>query len=1600
VLGLKNSLKYNFILAPYANADNIKLYYEGLDKIMLEKETLKLTTSVNELYEQKPYAYQQIGNERVEVFCKFVLENTTVSFSFPHGYNKEYDLVIDPVLVFAASSGSLSDNFGMTATYDADGNLYSGGTSFDQGYPTTLGAYDRTYNGIVENGRTDVVITKYDSSGTFLRYSTYLGGAVSTEIVTSLVVNAQNELLLYGATGSSDFPITANAFDKTFKGGNEMYFYANGTYYFNGTDIYVSKFNTSGTSLLSSTFVGGTENDGVNTNESNAFFGFRLNPVTGKHDIPVFTSPSDSLQYNYGDQYRGEINVDKFGNVCISSSTRSSDFPIVNGFDNTLGGQQDAVVFKLNSDLSQIVWSTFLGGSNNDAGYALALDDSANVYVTGGTRSFNFPATVGALKTSFSGGKADGYIAKIKFDGSAILHATYLGTAKYDQSYFVQLDKNNNIYVVGQTEGKMPVTDSSNYFNAYSSQFISKFNNSLTTLIFSTVFGNGDSMPNISPSAFLVDDCENIYVSGWGGNIETGIPTTGMPLLNAIQPTTDGFNFYLIVLAKDAASLLYATYFGGAQSQEHVDGGTSRFDKRGVVYQSVCAGCWGNDDFPVTPGAWPGTPGNPNHNSLCNNGVFKFDFEIPMVQADFTVNKIEGCDSLTVNFKNKSTTGSAFLWDFGGGDTTSVIANPTRTFLNPGEYLVKLYVTNPSSCNNADTTFNYITIYPIPVITNAKNNYSICSGSSLNIPLTSDVNSTFTWVTAANASISGESSIQKTSTIINDVLVNTTSFDQILTYTIVPTSIATHCAGEPFFINILVHPEPVHPNNNVTICSGNALTILLNSSVNSSYTWVASNNTNVSGESTALQTANSITDVLVNATSVNQTLTYTITPTSTAYLCAGAPFYANVLVAPLPSALSTTNYTVCSGNALNIALSSNINSTYGWSTSDNVNVSGESISLQTGTTINDVLLNLVSSNQPLTYTVTPTSVLNNCLGNPYLINVLVATLPVITNNGSSICSGNQLNITFASTMSATYVWSATNNINTTGETIVQQTTNGINDIVVNLSAVNQTITYSVAPVSNINQCRGIPDVISVIVYPAPNVNTNNSISICSGVRENIPLQSTVNSTYKWIAANNNSISGETTIQQTTTNINDSLINSTVSNQTVIYTIIPTSVLNSCVGAAVNINVLVVPTPLVVVNTTSVCSGDVSTIQLTSNISSTFVWVATNNISVSGESLNPQVTNTINDTLVTTSSVNQTVVYTITATSIAGQCVGNSNVISVIVYPGITADFDFETPFCSSQVLFHDSSAFSPVSWLWHFDDGDSSTVQNPKHTYTKNGIYNVELITFSKNNCKDTALVQLDFKSGSIAISKDTTICINKSAQLNVVGGMLYNWLPQESLSDAAIANPIASPNVTTTYTVSVSSIQIVGDTCTQTLSTTVNVIDPALYSIVATADKDSLFHGESTILHAITDSVVKVTWLASSGVKITDSANVIVTPETTTTYTVSILESSGCPKSAILTIYVIECDPATIFVPNTFTPNGDGKNDILYVRGNEITELYFAVYNRWGQLVFETTDITKGWNGIYNGIKADPAVFAWYLRGKCFNGEMLEKKGNVTLIR
>ena len=199
---------------------------------------------------------------------------------------------------------------------------------------------------------------------------------------------------------------------------------------------------------------------------------------------------------------------------------------------------------------------------------------TGNIVFAGGTESNNIPGTAGGFQPNNAGGSTDGFVVKIPSGGNAITQATYIGMNQYDQVFFVEIDRVDNIFLLGQSVGgNFPIQNAS-YSNGGSSNFIMKLDASLTTNMASTRFGNGSSAIHISPAAFLVDNCGNIYVSGWGANILQSTPLNGMPVTaDAFQGTpANGFDFYLMVLYADFSNIIYGSYLGGAISDEHVDG--------------------------------------------------------------------------------------------------------------------------------------------------------------------------------------------------------------------------------------------------------------------------------------------------------------------------------------------------------------------------------------------------------------------------------------------------------------------------------------------------------------------------------------------------------------------------------------------------------------------------------------------------------------------------------------------------------------------------------------------------------------------------------------------------------------------------------------------------------------------------------------------------------------------------------------------------------------------------------------------------------------------------------------------------------------------
>jgi len=701
----RTGLKYEFVLAPEVDPGSVKLRFEGQDGLAVVDERLMVRTTAGEVIEEEPISFQGDDLLRSNIPTRFAVEGDRVAFEVGP-YDVTRSLTIDPVLSFASYSGSSGNNFGFTATYDGDGHLYGAGIVFAPGYPATLGVLDDSYNGPVGSitPSVDVGVSKWSTDGSSLVWSTYLGG-LRSEAPHSMVVNDDDELYIFGHTGSNNFPTTAGCFDATFDGGPNLE-YAVGYGYSQpfGTDIFVAHLSADATALIGSTYIGGTDNDGVNNDEA--------------------------LAHNYGDSFRGEIIVDGNGNPIVASTSASADLPTVNASQPAHGGGvYDGYCFRMDPNLSTLEWASYIGGTGADAAYGTQVDSNGEIFVTGGTTSIDLPMSGAPFRPDHGGG-IDGYLMRYAPNGAA-LSSTFIGTAGYDQCYFVQLDTDDQVYVVGQSDGGYPVSPG-RYQVSGSSQFIHKLSHDLDASVWSTVFGNGNSTQFLSPTAFLVSNCGQIYFSGWGGSTNSfagnsASTTLGMAVTpDAFQPATDGDDFYLMVLEPEAVGLNYATFFGGGTSPEHVDGGTSRFDKNGTIYQAVCAGCQNNDDFPTTPGAWS----NNNGSTGCNLGVIKFDLVATVAIVD-VVGPSTVCAPVDVQFTNNSIGGDTYDWQFGDGTVSSEPA-PSHAYNEPGEYTISLRVSDSGGCARPDSTTLVVTVIMDPPVELPPQD-PICPGGSVQV---------------------------------------------------------------------------------------------------------------------------------------------------------------------------------------------------------------------------------------------------------------------------------------------------------------------------------------------------------------------------------------------------------------------------------------------------------------------------------------------------------------------------------------------------------------------------------------------------------------------------------------------------------------------------------------------------------------------------------------------------------------------------------------------------------------------------------------------------------------------------------------------------
>ncbi|CAG5080498.1 PKD-like domain-containing protein [Parvicella tangerina] len=746
-----------------------------------------------------------------------------------------------------------------------------------------------------------------------------------------------------------------------------------------------------------------------------------------------------------------------------------------------------------------------------------------------------------------------------------------------------------------------------------------------------------------------------------------------------------------------------------------------------------------------------------------------------------------------------------------------------------------------------------------------------------------------------------------------------------------------------------VNQLPTITNNaSNTTCSDIALNIPITSDLASTYSWSASNNTNVAGETTTTSTATTITDDLINSTSGPQTVTYTITPTSSDG-CAGPPQDIDVVVNPLPSMINSSSQTICSEGSTNIILQSNISSTFEWSASSNPNVTGETTTTQTTGTITDALTNTTTSVQTVNYTVTPTSTGGSCVGADQVVTITVNPKPVMTSaNSAAICSGSSPNLALTSNMGASYAWVAATNTDVSGESTSTQTTSTISDVLTNTSGSPSTVDYTVYSTATTGGCSGDPQSVAVLVNPVPTMTSGNTDEICDGETMSFGLTSDIASTFTWVAASNTNVGGESTTNQTSATINNTLTNATTSPQVVSYDVYPTATSGSCQGATQTVDVTVNPTPDADAGGTATIDCNNSSVSLSG--SSTTAGV---NYSWSGPGI-------VSGGSTATPTVNATGTYTLTVTDPTTTCTNTATttVNNDLTTPTVAAGSSASVVDCNNTSITLDgtgSSSGAGYTIAWSTADGNiTGSTSSLTTTADEDGTYTLT-ITDNNNGCSDFTDVTLtiDTVSPNVNAGGDLTLtCATTTLTLSGSSstvGATYSWSGPSIVSGGSSATP--DVNGTGTYTLTVTDP---GNGCTASDDMVVNAdanIPDA--QIGATSDLDCSTTS-TAIAGSSTTPGVNYSWTTTGGNIVSGGTTATPTIDAPGDYTMTVTDpGNGCTNTANITIAedvtlptvsatpsatTVDCNNPSITLDGTGSSSGAGYTTVWSTSDGNIT--------------------------------------------------------------
>ena len=660
-------IKREFIVAPGANLSRIRIHYEGVTGIFVDTdEKLIITTPTGIQTESAPVGYQMIGGSEVPVAVRYQLQNGSDVIFEVGAYDPTASLTIDPQLLYSTYLGGSDNEKGNSLTLDPAGNIYVTGTTSSPDFPSTKEAllpkfYENT------TGSSQIFVAKLDAITHQIVYSTYLGGSAG-ELNPCIAVDSSGSAYLTGKTNSADFPTTTGVYSQTGDGIQ---------------DIFVTKIDPSGSSLVYSTLIGGSIGDGG-----------------------------------------AAIAVDEQGNAFVAGITYSSDFPTTPGaFQQKPRGSGDAFILKLHPNGTNLMYSTCLGGTGADEATGIILSPDGAAIVTGSTDSGDFPATADAYCQHPVGGK-DVFAAKISPSGSNLMYATYLGGSENDEAVGCAMLPDGSIAIAGSTHSSdFPVSEDAYQQKNHgtSNGFVACLNSIGSEMSAATLLG-GTEYDEIKGIA--VDSDGDIYVTGNARSPD--FPTTNGAYQQTFVKEADAF---VARLNASLTTLSYATFLGEgiySAGTNIAAAGNSTIYMTGTAAYST---------FPITPDAQ-------FRNRLGNSDAFVAELLCEnLVDAEFAAAISDNSSTAIIMFNAKpGTPDTSWHWDFGDG-TYATGQNTTHTFTHPGTYPIILFAENRAGETSCIRTFEIgltgnrsqpVLLRELPLQT-SKSTLSVISGEPIEV---------------------------------------------------------------------------------------------------------------------------------------------------------------------------------------------------------------------------------------------------------------------------------------------------------------------------------------------------------------------------------------------------------------------------------------------------------------------------------------------------------------------------------------------------------------------------------------------------------------------------------------------------------------------------------------------------------------------------------------------------------------------------------------------------------------------------------------------------------------------------------------------------